>query len=105
MGQSGVCSPGGLTAVGDALGVLFGTSALHSKDVHINKLFMELALVLAPTGLAVETIHVWSEDNHLADDLSRMTGESEDQVPAALAGVSRTAWNEDMQWNIVGGRV
>ena len=41
---------GGLTVVGDALGVLWGESVLRSKDAHINKLFMELALVLAPGG-------------------------------------------------------
>ena len=92
---------GGLTVVGDALGVLFGASALHSKDSHINKLFMELALILAPTGRCVEAIHVWSEDNELADKLSRLTGESEDEIPTSLLQVSRTVWSATTDWKIV----
>ena len=91
---------GTLTIVGDALGVLFGTSALHSKDVHINRLLMELALVLAPTGRTLEAIHVWSEDNGLADQLSRM--KPNDQIPAELRDVSRTTWLETILWRIVG---
>ena len=91
---------GDMTIVGDALGVLFGTTALHSKDTHINKLFMELALVLAPTGRTVDAIHVWSEDNALADRLSRLT--ADDELPREVKGVRRTAWPEHLKWQIVG---
>ena len=62
---------------------------------------MELVLILAPTGRCVEAIHVWSEDNELADKLSRLTGESEDEIPTSLLQVSRTVWNTTTDWKIV----
>ena len=90
---------GPITVVGDALGVLFGTTALHSKDVQINRLFMELALILAPTGRSVEAIHVWSEDNALADELSRLPHEFA-KPPRELEGIQRTAWPDNLPWQI-----
>ena len=91
---------GPITVVGDTLGVLFGATALHSKDVQINKLFMELALILAPTGRSIEAIHVWSEHNALADQLSRLPDETA-EPPGELRGVMRTAWLDDLPWQIV----
>ena len=90
---------GGLTVVGDALGVLWGESVLRSKDAHINKLFMELALVLAPGGFALECVHVHAEDNQLADVLSRMTADA--APPPGLKGVGRTRWHSEDRWHIV----
>ena len=91
---------GPITVVGDAIGVLFGTTALHSKDIQINRLFMELALILAPTGRAIEAIHVWSEDNALADQLSRLPHESA-KPPRELEGIRRTVWPDNLPWQIV----
>ena len=90
---------GGASVMGDALGVLLGMGALRSKDPHINKLFGELALVLAPVGSAIECLHVCAEDNALADELSRMTAGS--HAPACLNRVPRTAWHSTEQWWIV----
>ena len=85
--------------MGDALGVLFGASALRSKGTHINKIMMELALLLAPSGNALDALHIWSMDNAMADMLSRM--ESDAGVPAEMQQVSRTAWPETWWWQIV----
>ena len=90
---------GGLTVVGDTLGVLLGASVLRSKDAHINRLFMELALVFAPRGSSLDSVHVWSEDNVLTDTLSRMkAGEAQ---PACLKDVSRTSWYGGEPWHFV----
>ena len=85
--------------VGDALGVLWGESVLRSKDAHINKLFMELALVLAPGGFALECVHVHAEDIQLADVLSRMKADA--APPPGLKGVERTGWDSEDRWYIV----
>ena len=81
------------------MGVLFGTAVLRSKDKHINKLMMELALLLAPTGRCIDALHIWSEDNDLADALSRMN--TNDDAPNILKTVSRTNWVETKWWKIV----
>ena len=81
------------------MGVLWGTSILRSKDPHINRLMMELALVFAPGGSSLECVHVWSEDNELADELSRMTAGS--AVPPCLIGISRAAWSGAEPWRNV----
>ena len=84
--------------IGDALGVLFGTATLASKDTHINRLMMDLALILAPRGQAIEAVHVWSEDNALADALTRMQVDAE--PPAQLRGIKRSGWPDDLPWKI-----
>ena len=60
-----------LLIVGDPLGVLDGAGKFRSKDPTINELFMELAFIYGRHGCTVEAVHLWSADNHLADDLSR----------------------------------
>ena len=62
---------------------------------------MELALVLAPTGRALEAIHVWSEDNELADRLSRLTDHTVANIPPELCEVTRTVWPDALQWRII----
>ena len=56
----------------------------------------QLALLLEPRGRAIEVIHIWSEDNVLADHLSRMTGT--DEPPEALRQVKRTVWPSQLPW-------
>ena len=60
-----------LLIVGDPLGVLDGAGKFMSKDPVINELFMELAFVFGRHGSTLELVHIWSGDNHLADELSR----------------------------------
>ena len=57
--------------VGDAEGVLHGAVTLHSKDPVINKVFGEVALLIGPSGGCLKAVHYWSEDNEVADALSR----------------------------------
>ena len=92
-------SRGRLTAIGDALGVLSGAARFKSSDPCINLVFMELALTFAPRGAAVDAIHIWSEENHLADALSRI-GEGA-TVPPCLAKVPSTPAVLD-GWRILG---
>ena len=60
-------SRGTLRVVGDALGVLQGAVKIKAKDGIINAIFMELALLFAPVGAELSAVHIWSEDNVLAD--------------------------------------
>ena len=92
-------STGALTVFGDALGMLHGAVRFKSKDPGINLLFMELALLFAPRGATLEAMHWWSEENELADDLSRLDEGA--QIPLALNGVPRTPWSS-LEWRILG---
>ena len=81
------------------MGILLGASVLRSKDPQVNRLFQELVLVFAPRGCTLDAVHVWSEDNALADFLSRMTADT--AIPVSLRGVSRTKWYGHEPWRIV----
>ena len=63
---------GAITVVGDAAGVLGDIVAMRAKSVTVNNLIKELALHLAPFGLEVQGVHIWSERNAVADALSRV---------------------------------
>ena len=76
-------------AIGDALGMLCGAARFRSKDPLINRVFMEMALLMAPRGSTLEAIHIWSEENQLADSLSRIVADSL-TLPAILTKVPRT---------------
>jgi len=65
-------SSGSLVAAGDALGVLHGAAKFKAKDPGIKLIFMEMALIFAPQGSTIEALHIWSEENALADALSRL---------------------------------
>ena len=69
--------------VGDAEGVLGALTRMRSDDPVINLIAMELALWIAPRGLALEGLHVWGEENAIADQLSRLSQGV--PVPACLA--------------------
>ena len=69
---------------------------LAVQGPQLNKLFMELGLVTAPAGSALECLHVCAEDNVLADELSRMKAGARE--PACLRNVARTAWHSDARW-------
>ena len=63
---------------------------------------MELALLMAPRGSTLEAIHVWSEENLLADTLSRMADDKL-ALPIVLAKVRRSAMH-DKDLRILGQR-
>ena len=60
---------------------------------------MELALVFAPRGATMEALHWWSEEDELADALSRL--EVGEVVPDCLTKVPRTSWTAP-EWRILG---
>ena len=76
-----------VSIVGDAEGVLGALTRLRSPDPVINAIAMELALWLAPRGLAVEGLHIWGEENAAADQLSRLSQGA--ALPQCLLGVGR----------------
>ena len=77
-----------VSVVGDAEGVLGALTRLRSPDNVINAIAMELALWLAPRGLAVEGLHIWGEENTAADQLSRLSQGA--AIPGHLTRVSRS---------------
>ena len=68
-------SRGKIVLVGDALGVWYSLVRMNAKATKINEIAKELALHLAPLGHELVGIHVWSEENVLADALSRIGGD------------------------------
>ena len=87
--SSEIAAGGRLVAIGDALGMLHGAVKFRSKDPGINLIFMELALIFAPRGSTVEAVHIWSEENQLADVLSRCIAEQL-PIPGILTKVPCT---------------
>ena len=83
-------STGRPVAVGDALGMLYGAVEFRSQDPVINKVFMEMALLVAPRVSTLEAVHVWSEENVIADTLSRMGTDEKWDLPILLTKVPRT---------------
>ena len=80
--------------------MLSGAAKFRSKDPLINKVFMELALLVAPRGATLEAMHVWSEENRLADFLSRIADDSA-TLPEILAKVPRNLCG-DMGFHVLG---
>jgi hypothetical protein len=46
-------------------------------------------LLVAPCGSTLDAMHIWSEENHLADSLSRLDSDKS-ALPASLDNVPRT---------------
>ena len=92
-------SSGSLIAIGDALGMLHGAAKFKAKDPGINVIFMEMALIFAPLGGTIEAMHIWSEENVLADALSR-----EHQGTAIPEALTKVSWSRAYEgaWNILG---
>jgi len=83
---------GRVIVVGDALGAMHGVITLSAKSEIVNKIAMELALHLAPLCLSLAGIHIWGEENELADALSRLFSGA--ALPKILASVPRHEPNE-----------
>ena len=69
-----------------------------AKSRIVNEIAKEIALVLAPLCLSLMGIHIWGEENELADALSRLY--SGKDFPPALANVPRSRPIE--QWLSLG---
>ena len=89
---------GRLVLVGDALGVMHGMVQWSAKSRVVNEISKEIALVLAPLCLSLKGIHIWGEENDLADALSRLYAGKD--FPLILASVPRTQPKE--QWLSLG---
>ena len=73
--------------------------AVRAKGPGVNVVAMEMALRLAPAGLILMATHLWSEQNVIADQLSRMHEGA--PLPPAL---SADSFEEPPQavWRVVG---
>ena len=93
---------GPLTIIGDAEGVMAGLITLGARSPPVNAIAREAVLLLAPWGRHLRGVHVWSEDNSLADALSRLAQGA--AVPALLLQVSRAqvAPRCSSQWRSLG---
>ena len=69
------------------MGVMHSVITLSAKSEAVNKIAVELALHLAPLCLSLAGIHIWGEENELADAQSRLfSGAS---LPDILASAPR----------------
>ena len=75
--------------IGDAEGVLRAVLARRAKAPTINKLVMEIQLALGPSMQDLHATHIWSEDNGVADQLTRRAEGAD--LPASCASASEVA--------------
>ena len=78
---------GRVCVIGDAEGILGALTRLRSADEVVNLMAMELALWIAPRGLALEGVHIWGEEDAVADKLSRLSQGA--RVPQQLQEIQR----------------
>ena len=78
---------GRVILIGDALGVMHGIVQLSSKAFIVNEIAKELALHLAPLCISLSGIHIWGEENALADALSRLFSGKE--LPLEVSSATR----------------
>ena len=71
VGSYGLWTRRGAAYSGGSPWRLDGAGKFRSKDPTVSELFMGLAFIYGRHGCTVEAVHLWSADNHLADDLSR----------------------------------
>ena len=79
---------GPLQLSGDAQGVLQAVLARRARDPNINSIVAEVQLLLGPSMLDLYAAHVWSEENLIADALSRMCQGA--SLPDVLVGVKQS---------------
>ena len=93
---------GMIRILGDAEGVLSGIVRLAAKSPQVNLIALEAALILAPTGRQLEALHLWSEDNGVADDLSRVAQGV--PIPWFLESIhrARPVWDSPSDWHSLG---
>ena len=65
-------SQGRLAVRGNALGVQQAVLKMMTRDAVLNDITGEIALLLAPQGCDIRAGHLWSEQNSICDELSRV---------------------------------
>ena len=55
--------------IGDALGVLHDARKFRARDLVLNEIMAELALITAPLGQDIRTLHLWTQRNQTCDAL------------------------------------
>ena len=68
--------------------MLHGAARFKAKGPGINLTIMEMALVFAPQGSTIEALRIWSEEDALADALSRLCQGA--AIPQELAKAPRS---------------
>ena len=63
---------GKLWIVGDAKGILQDVIARRARNPQINLLVAEIQLELADSPHDITAVHIWSQQNRICDELSRM---------------------------------
>ena len=91
---------GRIVVLGDAEGILGSLSRLSAKSRIINEIAKELALHLGPLGHSLAGIHIWGEENILADALSRLCKGV--ALPKELANVPRFFPQGPSKWRSLG---
>ena len=89
---------GRIILIGDALGVMHSIIQLSSKVFIVNEIAKELALHLAPLCTSLSGIHIWGEENALADALSRLFSGKE--LPLEVSSATRIFPTES--WTCLG---
>ena len=85
---------------GDAEGILRGVMANKAWEPVVNEIVAELRLARAPMGLELEANHWWSEENTLADELSRRG--SGEQPQSELLKKAKRATMPIVHWVLLG---
>ena len=76
-------SQGRFAVRGDALGVPHDVVKMRAREPILNVIAGEIAVILAPRGGDLRAAHLWSEQNEICDQLSRMQPEK----PGPLKGL------------------
>ena len=72
-------SQGRLSVRGDALGVLQDVVKMRAREPILNDIAGKIALTQAPHGGDLGAAHLWSEQNEICDQFSRLQPESQDR--------------------------
>ena len=71
---------GRLAIKGDALRVMQDVDKMRARDPILKDITSEIALILAPQGGDLRAAHVWSEENEICDQPSRLKPGVTDRV-------------------------
>ncbi len=85
---------------GDAEGVLRAVISNKAQQPAVNAIVAETRLHFAPLGLELEAVHWWSEENKLADKLSRL--QNGEQPNHELLSKAKEAEMPVVHWQLLG---
>ena len=63
----------------------WGLATIPSQGLILNEIMAELALVVAPLGMELQAMHLWTQRNRTCDALSRLT--KQQTIPNEFAEV------------------